>query len=168
MTLPATSEKMLDWGWDDYAPYYESLATAGLDDAGIDDWLRHWSDLVELLSEVGTRMHIVTTQDTTDVAARDAYHKFLEEVGEPAQAAEQQLKEHLLASGLEPEGFGVQLRAMRAEAELFRVIRDGVPNTRMQSFGGQFPDDDLWRLIAAIRAGSRCQEDDGQTTGTPR
>lgn len=55
-----------------------------------------------------------------------------------------------------------------ADAELFRVIRDGVPNTRMQSFGGQFPDDDLWRLIAAIRAGSRCQEDDGQTTGTPR
>lgn len=54
------------------------------------------------------------------------------------------------------------------DAELFRVIRDGVPNTRMQSFGGQFPDDDLWRLIAAIRAGSRCQEDDGQTTGTPR
>ncbi len=54
------------------------------------------------------------------------------------------------------------------DADLFRVISDGVPNTRMQSFGGQFPDDDLWRLIAAIRAGSRCHEDDPQTTGTPR
>ena len=54
------------------------------------------------------------------------------------------------------------------DADLFKVIRDGVPNTRMQSFGGQFLDDDLWRLIAAIRAGSRCQEDDGQTTWTSR
>jgi len=54
------------------------------------------------------------------------------------------------------------------DADLFTVIRDGVPNTRMQSFGGPFPDDDIWRVIAAIRAGSRCQVDDGQTTKTPK
>ncbi len=40
--------------------------------------------------------------------------------------------------------------------DLFAVIRDGVPDTRMQGFGGILPDDDIWRLIAAIRAGSRC------------
>ncbi|MDP6236705.1 MAG: M3 family oligoendopeptidase [Candidatus Poseidoniia archaeon] len=119
MALPATSEEILDWSWDDYAPHYESLATTELDEDGISDWLQRWSDLVELLSEVGTRMHIATTVDTTDEIARDTYHKFLEGVGEPAQAAEQQLKERLLASGLEPEGFTVQLRAIRAEAELF-------------------------------------------------
>ena len=119
MALPATSEEILDWSWDDYAPHYESLATTELDEDGISDWLQRWSDLVELLSEVGTRMHIATTVDTTDEVARDTYHEFLEDVGEPAQAAEQQLKERLLASGLEPEGFTVQLRAIRAEAELF-------------------------------------------------
>ena len=119
MTLPATSEEILGWSWEDYAPHYESLAAAELNDDGIGDWLQRWSDLVELLSEVGTRMHIATTVDTTDEIARDTYHKFLEDVGEPAQAAEQQLKERLLASGLEPEGFTVQLRAIRAEAELF-------------------------------------------------
>ena len=54
------------------------------------------------------------------------------------------------------------------DADLFRVIRDGVPTTRMQSFGGQFPDDDLWRLIAAIRAGSRCKEDGRQPAGDGR
>ncbi len=119
MTLPATSEEILDWSWEDYAPHYESLAAAELNEDGIGDWLQRWSDLVEVLSEVGTRMHIATTVDTTDEIARDTYHKFLEDVGEPAQAAEQQLKERLLASGLEPEGFTVQLRAIRAEAELF-------------------------------------------------
>ncbi len=54
------------------------------------------------------------------------------------------------------------------DADLFRVIRDGVPTTRMQSFGRQFPDDDLWRLIAAIRAGSRCTEDGLQPAGDGR
>ena len=35
-------------------------------------------------------------------------------------AAEQALKQKLLASGLEPEGFAIPLRNMRAEADLFR------------------------------------------------
>ncbi len=46
-----------------------------------------------------------------------------------------------------------------ADVDLFRVISDGVPDTRMQSFGDQFSDDDIWRLVAAVRAGSRCAED---------
>ena len=39
-----------------------------------------------------------------------------------------------------------------SDGDLFAVIRDGVPDTRMQGFGGMFPDDDIWRLIAVIRA----------------
>ena len=31
MSLPATSAELLDWGWDDYAPHYEALASAELD-----------------------------------------------------------------------------------------------------------------------------------------
>lgn len=46
-----------------------------------------------------------------------------------------------------------------ADADLFRVISAGVPDTRMQSFGDQFSDDDIWRLVAAVRAGSRCAGD---------
>ncbi len=46
-----------------------------------------------------------------------------------------------------------------ADADLFRVISAGVPDTRMQSFGDQFSHDDIWRLVAAVRAGSRCAED---------
>ncbi len=38
----------------------------------------------------------------------------------PILAAEQKLKEKLLASGLEPKGYAVQMRNMRAEADLFR------------------------------------------------
>ena len=54
------------------------------------------------------------------------------------------------------------------DADLFAVIRDGVPDTRMQSFGGPFPDEDIWRVIAAIRAGSRCADDDGAAVRSAR
>ena len=54
------------------------------------------------------------------------------------------------------------------DADLFRVISDGVPDTRMQSFGDQFSDDDIWRLVAAVRAGSRCAEDGVSSSETAR
>lgn len=54
------------------------------------------------------------------------------------------------------------------DADLFRVIRDGVSNTRMQAFGGQFPDEDIWRFVSAIRAGSRCAEEEAQGAEPPR
>lgn len=47
------------------------------------------------------------------------------------------------------------------DTDLFGVIREGVPDTRMQGFGGILPDDDIWRLVTVIRADSRCEEGDG-------
>ena len=39
---------------------------------------------------------------------------------QPVSIASQRLKEKLIASGLEPNGYAIQLRNMRTEAELFR------------------------------------------------
>ena len=41
-----------------------------------------------------------------------------------------------------------------SDEDLFRVIADGIPETRMVSFRGALPegDDDIWRLVAFIRA----------------
>ena len=38
-------------------------------------------------------------------------------------------------------------------AEIFRVIKEGIPGTRMVGFGDNFPggDDDVWKIIAWIR-----------------
>ena len=37
--------------------------------------------------------------------------------------------------------------------ELFNIVTDGIPNTRMVGFGTNFPegDDDLWKIIAFVR-----------------
>ena len=39
-----------------------------------------------------------------------------------------------------------------SDEDIFRVISEGVPKTRMVSFGGNLPegDDDIWRLVAYI------------------
>lgn len=49
------------------------------------------------------------------------------------------------------------------DGDIFGVVRDGVPDTRMQGFGGMLADDDIWRLVAAIRADSRCDDSGPQT-----
>jgi len=45
------------------------------------------------------------------------------------------------------------------DEDLFRVIREGVSGTRMQGFDGKLPDgdEDVWKLIAFLRAASTCR-----------
>ena len=119
-TLPTTGLEAMDWGWDQYKPHFDALTAREFDAATVDSWLRDWSHLAELISEVFSRWAIATTLNTQDEAARNRLQTFLENVYEPAQEAFQALKEKLLASGLEPSGFSIPLRNMRSEADLFR------------------------------------------------
>ena len=43
----------------------------------------------------------------------------------------------------------------RDNADIFRIIKEGIPDTRMVGFGENFPegDDDIWKIIAWIRQG---------------
>jgi len=118
-TLP-TAQAALAWDWPRFAPYFDNLRDRPLDAASVESWLADWTALSELLHELHARLYVATTVDTTDSAAQQRFHAFLEHVIEPAQAADQQLKLKLLASGLEPAGFEIALRNMRAEAALFR------------------------------------------------
>ncbi len=50
-------------------------------------------------------------------------------------------------------------------AEIFRIIKEGVPDTRMVGFGENFPegDSDVWKIVAHIRESQdNCGE--GETT----
>ena len=42
-------------------------------------------------------------------------------------------------------------------AEVFATISNGVPKTQMLPFGGKLPDEDIWKLVAFLRAASRCK-----------
>lgn len=118
--LPSTPQALLAWNWPQIEPYYHDLRTRPLDAENVDAWLTDWTRLSEKVEELYTRLSIATTVNTADQQAEARLKEFLDSIFPNALAAEQALKEKLLASRLEPAGFEIPLRNMRAEAELFR------------------------------------------------
>ncbi len=118
--VTAKIQEFMQWNWEQIAPYYQDLATRPVTRDTVEGWLKDWTLLTNLLRETHQRLYVGSTVDTTDVQAQQRYTDFLDNIYPNAQAAEQRLKDILLSSGLEPQGFEVPLRNMRAEAELFR------------------------------------------------
>ncbi|MBP7688281.1 MAG: M3 family oligoendopeptidase [Thermoflexales bacterium] len=119
-TLPTDYRIFLTWTWADVAPYYQDLNARPLDAANVAAWLSDWTRIGKVISETYARLHLATTLNTADAEAERRYLAFLSEVQPKVEEAEQQLKQKLLDSGLQPIGFEMPLRNLRAEAELFR------------------------------------------------
>jgi len=119
--LPQTVFEFMNWSWAQIEPYYNELAERPLAAANLHEWLTDWSRLSKLVYEAYQRLRVATEVNTADHQAEARYHAFLEHIRPASLAAEQRLKEVLLASGLQPAGFELLLRNMRAEADLFRA-----------------------------------------------
>jgi oligoendopeptidase F len=119
-SLPADISEFMRWSWPQIEPYYRDLIERSLNPATVADWLADWTQLVSRVQEIYKRLYIATTVDTTDQESKNCYAAFLDHIYQPAEAAEQKLKEKLLACGMEPFGFEMPLRNLRAEAVLFR------------------------------------------------
>lgn len=119
-SLPQTVSALLKWQWSEIEPYFHDLATRTLTAQNVHAWLADWSALDERLGEMYARLSLAKTQNTADKDAEQAYNAFLDNIFPKAEAARQKLREKLLASGLEPQGFELPLKKMRASAELFR------------------------------------------------
>jgi oligoendopeptidase F len=118
--LPSTPAALINWTWPEIEPRYNDLASRPLAAASADEWLTDWTRLGEKLEEMYFRLALANSVNTADKEAEQRLNRFLDTIFPPAMAAEQKLKEKLLASKLEPEGFAIPLRNMRAEADLFR------------------------------------------------
>src|SRR5579872_7436509 len=118
--LPATAEEFGAWMWRQIAPYYDDLLARELSAANVEQWLGDWTRISALLDELTTRYTIMTTVNTTDEETDRRYKVYLDEIVPPMMEAEQKVKEKLLASGLEPAGFAVPLRKLRADAALYQ------------------------------------------------
>lgn len=119
-TLPATAEEFSAWTWPRIAPCYDDLLARELTAANVEQWLTDWTRISALLDEVNTRYTIATTVNTADEETDRRYKVYLDEIVPPMLEAEQKTKEKLLASGLEPAGFAMPLRKLRADAALYR------------------------------------------------
>jgi len=104
---------------DGIEPLYQVLQDMELGKGSLDNWMEGWSDLRKLVDERYARLSLATELDTTDEEAEKEYHDFLENIFPVTQAADQKLKEKLLASKLVPTGMELILKKMQTEADLF-------------------------------------------------
>lgn len=119
-TLPTSSEAFEMLSITEIEPWYQELLNQPLSQEVLPSWIKQWSDLSALVDETVIRFEIATTCNTADEEVEQRKHTFMEEVYAPIQKLDQRIKQQLLASGLEPEGFAIPLRNLRAEAELYR------------------------------------------------
>lgn len=119
-TLPESPQAANSWSWEDFHVYYQDLLARTLDENNLESWLSDWSSLQRIIDERYVRLIVATTRDTTDQEAEKSFYHFLDTIQPASRAADQQLREKLLDSGLSPENFDVPLRNMRADAALFR------------------------------------------------
>ncbi|MFV9504873.1 MAG: M3 family oligoendopeptidase [Oscillochloridaceae bacterium umkhey_bin13] len=120
ITLPETAHETLEWGWAQWRPAFDELRATPITATNGSTWLAAWGRISNLISETYSRLSVATTVDTTDTTAETRFRAFISEVYPQWIAADHDLKQMLLASGIEPDGFTVPLRDMRADAALFR------------------------------------------------
>ena len=58
-----------------------------------------------------------------------------------------------------PNLFDCEWRHGGSDEEIYASIYTGYPGTRMIGFGGKLEDADLWKVVAYLRAASRCASD---------
>jgi len=119
--LPSNPAALVAWTWPEIEPYYQELAARSLTAANVDAWLVDWSSVGERIDEMYARLTVATSVNTADTDADQRMNQFLDSLYPNVTAAEQKLKQKLLASQLEPPGFEIPLRNMRAEADLFHA-----------------------------------------------
>ena len=120
-SLPEHASDCLDWPWARYEPHYQALNARPISAETVETWLQDWTRLGSLVYEVYQRLYVAITVNTTDSESERLYKAFVDSVFPSAEAADQLLKEKLLASGLEPAGFEIPLRNLQAEAAIFRA-----------------------------------------------
>ncbi len=119
-SLPKDPKVFMKLKWNDLQPFVDELVAQSLTPGNLDQWLTGWSDLCRVTSEIFSRLWVAITLDTSDEQAKQRFNEFMDDIFAPSHAANQLLKQKLLASGLQPEGFEIPLRNMRVEAEIFR------------------------------------------------
>src|SRR5262249_54438689 len=114
--LPASSKAIDRLDWPAIEPWYHELTATALSPPTRLPGLAQWSGLSELVDESGTGLEIAWSQNTANRRRWSRRQRFLETVAPPIRSADQQLTRQLLESGLEPPGFTIPLRNLRAEA----------------------------------------------------
>lgn len=120
LKLPTTLEELMALTWKELEPRYRLLVKREVTAANVESWLANWSRLSEVVYEQNNRLAVAMSKDTADKEAEKRYQENVDSIFTPSRSYEQKLREKLLATKLVPKGMEILIRAMRAEAELYR------------------------------------------------
>ena len=120
ISLPASPAAFAGAGWSDIAPYFEELATAPLSRENVEEWLRSWSQLEELIDEAGTLAMVAYTGDTADAEKEKAHLRFSTEIFPQAHEQSVRLSRRLLDLDYTRPGLETTVARFRTDAEIFR------------------------------------------------
>lgn len=120
LSLPATTDEALDWGWEQFQPYADELLAATLDANTLIDFMTRLTAFDDFASEVAARIHIDTTLNTTDEQAKARFMRFIQELYPQFLRVNDAMNRKIVDSGLTPPNYEVPLRAIKSQIALFR------------------------------------------------
>ncbi|HUR94896.1 MAG TPA: M3 family oligoendopeptidase [Gemmatimonadales bacterium] len=118
--LPASPAALAKATWDDVVPYYDDLVERPLDASTVEDWLRAWSRLEELITEAAAQAMIAYTIDTSDPDKEKAHLRFSTDILPKAEERSVELARRFVALGHETPELATTLARFRTSIEIFR------------------------------------------------
>lgn len=119
-SLPDDVSQILDWNWSKFAPYAKNLREREVSADSTELWMGDFTKLMKVISEMGQRVYVATTVDTTDEEANQLYQAYFDNIFPEARKLSTDLGKKLVDSGIVPEGMEIPLRNIKGEIELFR------------------------------------------------
>lgn len=135
--LPKDIHEFMGWEWDQIHPFTEDLETRELNADSLHQWLLDWAAISNLINETFNRLEIRTTTHTDDGDNQARFNQYGEAIMPKFRTFENNMKQRLLDSGLEPEHFAVPLRKLLSEADLFRETNLPIL-TEIEKLGTEF------------------------------
>ena len=120
VTLPDSPGAFAQATWDDILPYYEELAARPLDTANVEQWLRDWARLEEMVAEASAIAYVAYSTDTASEAKEAAQVRFSSEIEPQMHEQHVGLSKRLLDLGYERDDLKTLLRSFRNQLEIFR------------------------------------------------
>jgi oligoendopeptidase F len=118
--FPKDYQVAMDWDWVDWQIHYVALINTTLTVYNIDAWLKAWSELGMMVTEVMARLRVATTVNTEDKEAEAKYQNFSKNINPEIQKATFELNKKLVNSGLAPDSIKVPMRIIEANIRLYR------------------------------------------------
>jgi oligoendopeptidase F len=118
--LPESSTAMAGATWAEFLAAYEELASAPLGPETVEEWLRDWSRLEEVLTEAASLAMIAYTCDTGDPEKEAAHLRFSTEILPNAEEQSVRLARRFVALRVVPAGLETTVARFQASIDIFR------------------------------------------------